>query len=43
MGVKVSGSGYRSCRAAQEAGNKALEGFLDDLSKETETGRNARG
>jgi len=36
MGVKVSGSGYRSYRAAQDAGNKALDKFLDDLSKETE-------
>jgi hypothetical protein len=39
MGVKVSGSGYRSYRAAHDAGNKALEKFLDDLSKETETSR----
>jgi hypothetical protein len=36
MGVKISGSGYRSYRAAQEAGNKALDKFLDDLSRETE-------
>jgi hypothetical protein len=36
MGVKISGSGYRSYRAAQGAGSKALNKFLDDLSKETE-------
>jgi hypothetical protein len=36
MGVKVSGSGYRSYRAAQEAGNKALDKFLDDLAKESQ-------
>jgi len=34
MGVKVSGSGYRSYRAAQDAGNEALDKFLDDLSRE---------
>jgi hypothetical protein len=34
MGVKVSGSGYRSYRAAQDAGNQALDKFLDDLSRE---------
>jgi hypothetical protein len=34
MGVKVSGSGYRSYRAAHEAGNQALDKFLDDLSRE---------
>ena len=27
MGVKVSGSGYRSYRAAHEAGNQALDKF----------------
>jgi hypothetical protein len=36
MGVKVSGSGYRSYRAAQEAGSDALDRFLSDLSKESE-------
>jgi hypothetical protein len=39
MGVKVSGSGYRSYRAAQDAGNKALDKFLDDLFKESATNR----
>ena len=39
MGVKVSGSGYRSYRAAQDAGNKALDKFLDDLFKERATNR----
>jgi hypothetical protein len=34
MGIKVSGCGYRSYRAAQDAGNKALNNFLNDLSKE---------
>ncbi len=34
MGVKISGSGYRSHRAAHEAGSKALDKFLDDLSRE---------
>ena len=34
MGVKVSGSGYRSYRAAHEAGSQALDKFLDDLSQE---------
>jgi hypothetical protein len=34
MGVKVSGSGYRSYRAAQDAGTQALDKFLDDLSSE---------
>jgi hypothetical protein len=34
MGVKVSGSGYRSYRAAHEAGNKALDRLLDDLARE---------
>jgi hypothetical protein len=37
MGVKVSGAGYRSHRAAQEAGNSALVKFLSDLSREVET------
>ena len=37
MGVKVSGAGYRSHRAAQEAGNSALDKLLNDLSGETET------
>jgi hypothetical protein len=36
MGVKVSGSGYRSYRAAQDAGSKALAKFLDDFSEEAE-------
>jgi hypothetical protein len=36
MGVKVSGSGYRSHRAAQEAGSEALNRFLSDLSRESE-------
>jgi hypothetical protein len=39
MGVKVSGAGYRSYRAAQEAGNEALNNLLDELSREAETGR----
>jgi hypothetical protein len=39
MGVKVSGSGYRSYRAAQEAGSQALYKFLDELSRERETNR----
>jgi hypothetical protein len=39
MGVKISGDGYRSHRAAQEAGSSALDGFLNDLSKEAEAGR----
>jgi hypothetical protein len=34
MGVRLSGSGYRSYRAAQDAGNQALDKFLDDLSSE---------
>ena len=37
MGVKVSGAGYRSHRAAQEAGNSALDKLLNDLSREAET------
>jgi len=36
MGVKVSGSGYRSFRAAHDAGNKALDDLLDDLSRAAE-------
>ena len=39
MGVRVSGAGYRSHRAAQEAGNSALDKLLNDLSRETETSR----
>jgi hypothetical protein len=39
MGVKVSGDGYRSHRAAQEAGNSALYRFLNDLSKEAKANR----
>jgi hypothetical protein len=39
MGVKVSGSGYRSYRAAQDAGSKALAKFLDDFSEEAERSR----
>ena len=39
MGVKISGLGYRSHRAALEAGNCALDKFLNDLSKEAETNR----
>jgi hypothetical protein len=39
MGVKLSGSGYRSHRAAQDAGNKALDKFLNDLFKERATNR----
>jgi hypothetical protein len=35
MGVKISGSGYRSHRAAHDAGNKALDSLLDDLARET--------
>jgi hypothetical protein len=34
MGVKVSGSGYRSYRAAHDAGNNALDRLLDDLARE---------
>jgi hypothetical protein len=34
MGIKVSGCGYRSYRAAQDAGKKALNNFLNELSKE---------
>ncbi len=36
MGVKISGAGYRSHRAAHEAGNEALDKFLNDLSNEAE-------
>jgi hypothetical protein len=39
MGVKVSDCGYRSYRAAQDAGNNALDEFLNDLSKEAEANR----
>jgi hypothetical protein len=39
MGVKLSGSGYRSHRAAQEAGSQALHKFLDELSRESGTNR----
>jgi tRNA G26 N,N-dimethylase Trm1 len=39
MGVKVSGGGYRSHRAAQEAGSSALDIFLNDLSKEADVDR----
>jgi hypothetical protein len=39
MGVKVSGTGYRSYRAAQDAGNKALNKFLNELCKEGGTNR----
>jgi hypothetical protein len=39
MGVRVSGAGYHSHRAAHEAGSKALNNFLDDLSRETEASR----
>ena len=39
MGVKVSGAGYRSHRAALEAGNSALNSLLNDLSKEAEASR----
>jgi hypothetical protein len=38
MGIKISGDGYRSHRAAQEAGSSALERFLNDLSREAEAG-----
>jgi hypothetical protein len=34
MGVKISGSGYRSHRAAEQAGSEALDKLLDDLSRE---------
>ena len=37
MGVKVSGTGYRSHRAAQQAGKSALDKLLNDLSREAET------
>jgi hypothetical protein len=39
MGVKISGDGYRSHRAAQEAGSSALDKFLNELSKEAELDR----
>jgi hypothetical protein len=39
MGVKVSGIGYRSYRAAKDAGNKPLNEFLSELSKEGRTNR----
>ncbi len=39
MGVKVSGAGYRSYRAAYDAGNQALDKLLNDLSKEAEANR----
>jgi hypothetical protein len=39
MGVKVSGSGYRSYRAAHDAGRRALHEFLDDLAKAMDGGR----
>jgi hypothetical protein len=38
MGVRISGSGYRSYRAAQAAGHAALNKFLGDLSRESEEG-----
>jgi hypothetical protein len=34
MGVKISDCGYRSYRAAQQAGSEALDKLLDDLSRE---------
>jgi len=34
MGVRVSGDGYRSYRAAHDAGNQALDKLLNDLSRE---------
>jgi hypothetical protein len=37
MGVKISGAGYRSHRAAQQVGNSALDRLLNDLSREFET------
>jgi hypothetical protein len=37
MGVKVSGCGYRSYRAAHDAGNRALDEFLNRLSEEART------
>jgi hypothetical protein len=36
MGAKVLGVGYRSYRAALEAGNSALDKFLNDHFKEAE-------
>jgi hypothetical protein len=39
MGVTVSGSGYRSYRAAHDAGRRALDEFLDDLAKAMDGGR----
>ena len=39
MGVKVSGDGYRSHRAAHEAGKTALDRFLNELSKELKADR----
>ena len=41
MGVRVSGDGYRSYRAAHDAGNQALDKLLNDLSKEGGTTRQA--
>jgi hypothetical protein len=32
--VRVSGSGYRSYRAAHDAGKKAMDKLLDDLARE---------
>jgi hypothetical protein len=37
MGVRISGTGYRSYRAAYDAGSEALDKFLDDLSRENRT------
>jgi hypothetical protein len=39
MGVNISGSGYRSHRAAHEAGSEALHKLLDDLSRENGVSR----
>jgi hypothetical protein len=38
MGVKISGTGYRSYRAAHDAGSQALDKFLDDFYSENRTG-----
>jgi hypothetical protein len=34
LGIRLTGEGFQSNAAAQFAGKKALEDFLDELSKE---------
>jgi hypothetical protein len=34
MGIKISAGGYQSQTAAENAGKRALERFLEDLAKE---------